>query len=216
MKKRVLVTGVIAGLISGAAFAQTNVVSSANVVGYNQITMSANEYVLIALDFENPSNTVNGLFGSLPVSSEVTFWNPTTQQYNTLTKLRTGWSPSGTNVLSIGAGAFLKIPAATNVYLAGDVPLTGTTTVFTVNGYKMMSYPYPADMPFTNTALAKTAAVSDEVSIWGTNGWSSYTKIRTGWSPSSATNLVLKVGQALIYKAATTRAVNEGKPYTIE
>jgi hypothetical protein len=216
MKKKVIVSAVITGLISGAAFAQTNVVSSANVVGYNQITIASNSFVLVALDFNTASNTVNGLFGNLGTGSQISFWDATAQGYVTLTKLRTGWSPSGTNVLEIGSGAFLKLPSSTNVYLAGDVPMTETTTVYTAIGYKILSYPYPADTVITNTAMAKGAATGDSISLWGTNGWTTFTKLRTGWSPANFTNIQLKVGDALLYKGVTNRTVNEVKPYTIQ
>ena len=211
--KRFMVPVVIASLIGGAAFAQTNVVSSVNVVGYNQISMPSNQLVLVALDFSNgTNNTVNGLFGGLPTGAAVTFWNSTSQTWVPLSKSRTGWGTGGTNVLSIGSGAFVLVPFATNIYLSGDVPMTSTTTLSVVTGLKMISYPYPADMPFTNTALAKGAATGDGVSVWN-NGWTPYSKSRTGWG--TATNIQLKVGQAVLYSSVTNRTVNEVKPYTI-
>ena len=210
--KKFMVTAVVTGLIGGAAFAQTNVVSSANVVGYNQITIPSNQYVLVALDFNNASNTVNGLFGNLPTGSEVSFWNPATQGYVSVAKTRAGWGTGGTNVLDIGAGAFLKVPAATNIYMSGDVPVNATSVLYVVTGFKVLSYPYPADTYFTNTALAKGSATGDEVSKWN-NGWTTYAKTRAGWG--AGTNLQLKVGEALLYKAATGRTVNEVIPYTL-
>lgn len=212
--KKYLAAAVITGLIGAAAFADSNSVASANVLGYNRITVPSNQYVLVALDFTVTNNTISSLFGSLPVASEVLFWNPVSQGYMTVAKSRTGWGTGGTNQLEVGSGAFLKLPVSTNVYLSGDVPLVATTKVYTVNGFKILSYPYPVDMPFTNTALAKGAAVSDEVSIWGTNGWISYARSRTGWGP--ATNLQLKIGQALLFKTTGTRTNNEVKPYTID
>lgn len=215
--KKILATAIITGLIGGSAFAQTNVVSSANVVGYNQITIPSNFYVLVALSFDNPSNTVSSLFGNLPTGSEVLFWNASSQSYTTVGKSRTGWGTAGSNVLTIGSGAFVKVPTATNIYFSGDVPTVSTTVLYTADSgaYKILSYPYPVDMPFTNTALAKGSATGDEISIWTTNGWVSYGKSRTGWG--IATNLQIKVGQAILYKTSTTnRPVNEVKPYTID
>jgi hypothetical protein len=62
--KRFIVTAVIASLISGAAFAQetpTNVVSSANIVGYVQTTTPAsNKLDIVSLaQFSTGSNSVN-------------------------------------------------------------------------------------------------------------------------------------------------------------
>lgn len=221
--KKLLITSVIAVLISGAVFAQspTNVVSSANVVGYNQVAVLSNQLILVAMDFENgTNNTVQGLFGTLPTGSSVSIWDsapaPAGQKWVVVNKIRTGWSPAlGTNVIPAGSGVFIKGAFATNIYLAGNVPTNSTISLLTAsNLLKIMSYPYPVDMPLTNTLLGKGAATGDQVSLWQSNKWSIYNKIRTGWSPSSATNVQLRVGDALMYKAVTNRTVNEIRPYT--
>ena len=218
--KRFIVPAVVAILIGGSAFADTNVVSSVNVVGYNQVAILSNQLVLVSLDFNTTNNTVAGLFGSLPTGSQVSIWDPspapTGQKWNVYGKIRTGWSPSGTNVIAIGSGVFIKGASATNIWLAGDVPTNETATIVTAsNLLKILSYPYPADMPLTNTVLAKGAATGEQISLWTTNGWAVYGKIRTGWNPTTITNVVLKVGDAMFYKGVTNRAVNEVKPYTI-
>jgi hypothetical protein len=208
--------GVILCIIFVATcFSSAESVFSANVLGYKRITVPANEYVLVSLNFENADNTVSNLFVSLPTGSEILFWDPTAQGYATVSKLRTGWSPSGTNKLEIGSGAFVKVAANTNIVLAGEVPLAPTSTIYTVNGYALVSYPYPVVQAFTNTTLSQGALTGDSISLWN-NGWTSYTKLRTGWSPSSITNVQLQLGKALLYKAAAARTVDETKPYTID
>jgi hypothetical protein len=77
-----------------------------------------------------------------------------------------------------------------------------------------VAYPYPVDVPFTNTVLAINSAVNDELSIWD-NGWTTYTKTsRGGWG--AATNLVIEVGQAFFYKSAASSSIDEVKPYTLD
>lgn len=216
MKKKVIVTAVISGLISGAAFAQTNVVSSANVVGYNQITVPSNQLVLVSLDFDNTNNTINGLFGTLPVGSKVSRWNTGTQQYIASTKSVGGWGTAGTNKIEKGTGVFVQLPAnvQTNIYFSGDVPMSETTLVYKVNGLAVISYPYPVDTPFTNTAVAKTAKVGDKISVWN-NGYTAYTRSVGGWG--SGTNLQLKVGQAFFFQSTTNSTISEVKPlYNID
>ncbi|MEI7850853.1 MAG: hypothetical protein WCH86_03390 [Kiritimatiellales bacterium] len=221
--KRFIVPAVIASLISGAAFAQsTQVVSSVNVVGYNQIAILSNQFVMVAMDFDNgTNNTVNGLFGTLPTGSSVSIWDsapaPAGQKWVVVNKIRTGWNPSAnaTNVIPAGSGVFIKGAFATNIYLAGNVPTNTTMPVITAsNLYKILSYPYPVDMTLTNTLLGKGAATGDSISLWVSNKWSVFNKIRTGWNPSTATNVQLKVGDAVFYKAVTNRTVNELRPYT--
>jgi hypothetical protein len=215
--KKILITSVVAVLIGGAAFAEnpTNVVTSANVVGYNQINVKSNVYVLIALNFSNANPTVSNLFAALPNGSEVIFWSTNTQAYSaTIAKSRSGWGAGGSTRLEVGSGAFVKIPAVTNFYLSGDVLMPATTDIKTLsNKYALLSLPYSADMPFTNTALGKLAANGDSISVFGTNGaWTTYAKSRSGWG--GATNVQLSVGQSIFYKAVTNRTVIEARPYT--
>jgi hypothetical protein len=101
------------------------------------------------------------------------------------------------------------------VLLSGSVPTAATTAVYKATGYSLISYPYPVLMPFTNTALAKTAAAGDKISIWQNNAWTVYTKLRTGWA-SGAANLQIKPGQAFFFQAAGSSSVNEVRPYTID
>jgi len=213
MKKMVaiLISGVA---FSAASFAQTNV-SSANVVGYNQITIPTNQIVLVATSFLNTSNTIEGLFGNLPPGSKISIWNPTQQKYNSFVCLRDGWDTAGTNTIPRGRGVFVSLPAGvgTNIYVSGDVPQDSTSTVYKVAGLALMSYPYPADVAFTNTALAQNALPGDKISFWN-NGWVGYSRDRDGWS-NIPTNLQLRVGQGFFYQSATNAAVNEVQPYTI-
>lgn len=213
MKKMVaiLISGVA---FSAASFAQTNV-SSANVVGYNQITIPTNQIVLIATSFLNASNTIAGLFPDLPAGSKISIWNPTLQKYNSFAKGRTSWGATdGTNTIPRGRGVFISLPAGvgTNLYVSGDVPQDSTSTVYKVAGLALMSYPYPADVAFTNTALAQSASPGDKISFWN-NGWVGYSRGRTSWTVP--TNLQLRVGQGFFYQSATNAAVNEVQPYTI-
>jgi hypothetical protein len=86
--------------------------------------------------------------------------------------------------------------------------------LYTAVGLKIMSYPYPVDTAFTNTALAIGAATGDQVSIWD-NGWTTYTKLRAGW-PAEIADVQIAVGDAVLFKASATREVIETKPYTLD
>jgi hypothetical protein len=210
-----LVAIVIAAVaFSASSYSQTNTVSSANIVGYNQITIPTNQMVLISTSFLNDSNTVAGLFADFPTGSKVSIWSSSQQKYIAVAKGRTGWGTGGTNQISRGTGVFITMPqgVGTNFFVSGDVPLDPTSSVYKVNGLALMSYPYPADIAFTNTALAKNAATGDKISFWN-NGWVSYAKGRTSWG--SATNIQLKIGQAFFYQSSTNMTLNEVKPYTI-
>lgn len=208
---------VIASLIGGAAFAQsTNVVSSANVVGYNQITIPSNQYVMVSMQFDNTNNTVQGLFPALPSGSKAYIWNPSAQGYIICSRGPANWGTSGTNRVVKGSGIFLQGPAnfQTNIYLSGDVPTTETTMVSRLPGYTMMSYPYPVDVTLTNMAVAKGAVSGNKIYFWNGTGYSIYSRGPANWG-ASGTN-VFKVGQAYYFQGSVTTNANEVKPYTLQ
>jgi hypothetical protein len=213
--KKLSMAFAVALVLTGVSYAASNTV--ANVLGYTKISIPSNQYVLVALDFNNESNTINGLFGNLPSGSMVYMWDTAAQIYKVTSKSRAGWGTSGTNRIEKGAGAFITLPqnVQTNVLLSGSVPTAGTTTVYKVNGYSLVSYPYPVVMAFTNTALAKTAASGDQISVWQTNSWKTYTKTRAGWG-ADAGGLQLKPGQAFFFKAIGSGSANEIRPYAID
>lgn len=188
-----------------------------NVLGYTKITVPSNQYTLVALDFNNESNTIKGLFGNLPIGSKVYTWNAAAQRYNTFSKGIAGWGAPGTNKIERGVGAFVVLPTGiqTNMLLSGSVPTAGTTTVYKATGYSLISYPYPVLMTFSNTAIAKTAVVGDKLSIWQNNAWKVYTRGITGW-PAEAKNLQLKPGQAFFFQSAGGGSANEIRPYTVD
>lgn len=214
MNKKLMTTLALAGLIGGVACAE-NVVSSANVVGYNKITIPTNDYALISTSFINENNTVGDLFAELPTGSEILFWDSEAQGYASISKTFGGWGTAATNVIERGSGVFVKLPAGSesvDLTLTGDVPTDETVTMFTQEGYALLSYPYPSDVPFGETALATNSLTGDEISFWD-NGWKSYSKTFGGWG-DFATN-TLKMGQAFFYKSTSTIQIDETKPYNL-
>ncbi|MEI8206100.1 MAG: hypothetical protein WCG03_04410 [Kiritimatiellales bacterium] len=211
--KKLSIAFAVASVLVGVSYAASNTVET--VLGYTKITIPTNQYVLVSLDFNNESNTISGLFGGLPTGTRVYTWNTTVQNYNTFLKTRSGWGAPGTNKIQRGMGAFVMLPTGvqTNMILSGIVPTAGTTTVYKANGYSMISYPYPVLVAFTNTALAKTAAIGDRLSVWQNNAWKVYLKSRGGWL--GAEGLQIKPGQAFFFQSATGGSANEIRPYAV-
>lgn len=196
------------------SFAET--VSSANIVGYNRITIPSNNYALVSTAFISTNNTIEGIFGDLPTGSSVLFWDPVAQGYASVSKTRAGWGDGGTNTIERGSGVFVKLPEgveSVDITASGDVPNDSSVTYFTLEGYALLSYPYPSDVPFGNTALATNSLTGDSISFWN-NGWQTYSKTRAGWG-DFATN-TLELGQAFFYRSSTTTQIDEAKPYNLE
>ena len=176
------------------------------------INIPSNQQVLVSDAYETTNNTINELFAGLPSGSTVSLWNNTSQSWTHFDKTRTGWGVGGTVRLTIGTAAIIWSPIATNVHFSGAVPSAVSTAVYKVNGYTWIGYPYPADVAFTNTEIARTADNGEKILFWTNNSWVVYSKIRTGWVPS-ATNLVLKNCGTFAYWAYTNAAVYEIRPY---
>jgi hypothetical protein len=211
MKKKVLVTGLLAGLIGSSAFAQ---VSSANIVGYNKVSLTNDAYTLVSTAF-NGDTTITNLFGSLPTGSSITYWNSSSQTYTTISKTRSGWGTAGTNIIQRGSGAFVK-PVGTNTVMisSGDVPNDSSFTNYTVNGYVMLSFPFTADVEFKNTAIYSNSATGDSITFWRNGAYTTYSKTRSGWG--TATNAVIYQGEAFFYQSTAAGTEAEAQPYTIE
>jgi hypothetical protein len=208
-----------AAAFAAISFAQedSNTVSSANVVGYNKVNIPSNDYALVSTSFLSTNNTIEGIFSDLPTGSMILFWDSEKQGYTSVSKtFSQGWGDSGTNVIERGSGVFVKLPAgvdAVELTLSGDVPTDEDVSFFIQEGYKLLSYPYPSDVPFGETALATNSLTGDIISFWD-NGWKSYSKtFSKGWG-DFATN-TLSMGQAFFYRSSATTQVNEPKPYEL-
>ena len=218
MKKTLLIAA--AALIGASAFA-AEVVSSANVVGYSTSIAAGAGYTLVSTAFISTNNTIVGLFGDFPTGSQVLYWDATLQDYVTLGKSRGGWTDGGTNVIERGSGVFVQLPAGSvsqEIIASGDVPSDGSFTNFTAaGGYTLMSYPYPSDVAFSNTALYAVGDTGDQISFWENGAYATYGKSRGGWEVGIATN-TLKMGQAFFYKEADSTPsdiAGETQPYDL-
>ena len=172
MKK--MVTILIAGAaVVSASFAQTNTVSSANIVGYVQKQLPPNsKYILVGVNFTaNGGNpTLKDIVGTNQLraaanylfADRVVVFNPQTSTYqayaqydgdrefypcNTMAQWNTA---SATNpVVPLGSGFWIISAAGSSttntLYLSGDVVAAPSAT-FTLNtGYQLVSWPFSAD-----------------------------------------------------------------------
>jgi len=228
-----LVLGVM--LVGSMVFGQTTQVLSRNAVGYVKIsaprgglTLARNDFISLA---GNP--TPSNLFGlsTFPIGTKLYIWDNIGARYN-LELLSSNafthivkWSPN-TSTLSPGHGFWIAVPgtAASNIYegfIMGEVPdknTSPTARVDIVTGINMFGYPYPSEVRWTNTQLAKSAQIGDTLFTW--NGSSYQQNIFTSnafthvvkWSN---TNQVLMVGQGYWFKrVGSSLSSYETKPYT--
>ena len=197
--------------------AQTNLYS-VNVVGYVNISLPANKYILLNNPLDAGNNVItNVIKDTLPDSvflypyvNGVGFDNA--EQYID----GFGWFP-GTNILTPGKGSFIVSPVTTNFTLVGSV-IQGTSSNALVTGYSLTGSKSPVSFPvgaagFTSSTNTLTipAADGDNIYLWNTNSQTYVDAIQYvggfGWfDPNSVYDTngpVPKVGEAFfIYKAA--------------
>jgi hypothetical protein len=180
-------------------------VYSQNIVGYVNIPLVAgNNLIANQLDYDGTgtNNTVNTVFpNGLPNKATLEAWNGAGfvgAEYLT----SSGWS--GTNsafvtaALQPGSGFFLKVGAATNITLVGNV-ITGTNTYPIVAGLQIIapSAPVAGTLDTTNNYKPNN---KDTVEVWNGSGFTGYEYLTSsGWAPSDPQ---LAVGQSVFLKAA--------------
>jgi hypothetical protein len=223
--KKFLAAAVVTGLIGGSAFAATNVVSSANVVGYVKIQVPASSFTMIANPFINSSQadmTISEIFGtSMANGTEMYVFNNGYTAYTYVEGM--GWvdenfEAADNVVIARGQGFWIKNVEASpiEITLSGDVPGNGfqSSTNALPEGFKIASSSYPVDK--TLATLGMTPANGDEIYIYN-NGYTAYTYVEgMGWVDENfeaADAVIISVGHGFWYKSAATSSWVEVKPY---
>jgi len=213
MKKAVLVCFFFLCLI-GSGFSEPIQASTANVLAVMRVDLFKDDLTLFSNSLVN-NNTIASLFGDLPSGTTIYMWNVEEQVYRIFMKTDLGWGASGTNLVENGRGLFIRPPKGvqTSFSVSGDVPFEESKPVFSSEGFALLSYPYPHNVLFVDTEMAKEAAVGDEISFWK-NGWETYTKTDSGWI--GAENLQIKTGQAFFYRSSRNAIYVEPRPFNLQ
>ncbi|MFA7369320.1 MAG: hypothetical protein WC334_06725 [Kiritimatiellales bacterium] len=188
--KRMVAILIAGAAFSAASYAQTNTVSSANIVGYVQTqTPSSNSFDIISLvQFSDGSDSVNiqsaianlsNLTASTTWSNadKLIIWNGGYVTFG-LYKPSSGnpyWMASGagwsipafakqaTNQLERGKGVWFQAGAnshGTNMIVSGDVFLDNTFDVNLVGTLTLLAYPYSSDINLTNMVISNATAAA--------------------------------------------------------
>jgi hypothetical protein len=191
-----------ATLAAGVMHSQAQVYSQ-NIVGYINVTIPANENVLIAnqldADGTGTNNTLATVFpNGVPNNSTIQAWNGTgfaLDSYST----SSGWvittNPIINASLQPGSGFFFKTKNATNITFVGNV-LVGTNTIPIPSGVSVVAPTVPVAGTLDSTNSFPIVN-NNTVQVWNpaTAGFSLYSySSSAGWSPS---NPQLTVGQSV-------------------
>jgi hypothetical protein len=187
-------------------------VYSANVVGYINVTVPANQYVLIANQLQTTNNTIGSLLSPVPDGSLFQKYSGTYTAYN-YDELLPGWSPDGNASLNPGEGGFFRSPVATTLTFVGEVLQGSLTNTLPINAYAIRSSMVP--QAGTATQLGIPGEDGDILQTYsGTYSAFSYDGLDNAWSPSDPQ---IGLGQAFFYKkAATSTQSNWVRNFTVQ
>jgi hypothetical protein len=133
----------VATLAAGVATssAQSNVYST-NVVGYYDLNVPANKYVLLANQLNTTNNTIGNVLGT---SQDGAIFQKFLNGYTAYVydSLVPGWTPDGNATLNPGEGGFYKSAVATTLTFVGEVLQGNLTNTLPVNKYALRSSMVP-------------------------------------------------------------------------
>ncbi len=226
MKKMLLVMAAGTLFAAGTAQAQSETVTSVNVVGYYSVTIPANRLALVTPVLESfGSGNLDELVGQqVPVGSKIYVWDRVNKNYiistpNAITKK---WNYTNTLV----RGDVFWIKPLTNgisytITMMGEVPGTynsaGTTTVANVTGTDAVGYTYPIDIAWTNTTLSVAAGKGATMYIWNasTGSYTIYTSNLITGNWNTPAGFLIKAGEAFWIKPKVPLDWIEEVPYDL-
>jgi len=206
-----------------AALGQTNQVLSRNAVGYETVSLPANTFQFVTMQFNNIDGSGLTVSNVLPVASNNTqciLWDQANQQYITLLRTKGAWTGGGTQSLTRGQAFFLKGAAVDQTfYFMGEVPdsITATQTVsIAVPGFSAMGSGYPVATYWTNTAISAALSNSDQFIVYDTSisNYTTFAKSKGAWA--AASTYVIQPAQGFFVRkfSINTNTWTEVKPYT--
>jgi len=183
--KKILITALLTGLIAGVAFADSNVVSSANIVGYVMLPEPSSGVDIVSPQFllssESPM-TLGEAFSDLAEETLLYSWDGTNYTsyiyYNGY-----GWydfpafSDLQNDVVVNPGQAFWLSAAGTNALTSGDVPSADTVTNVVVEGINLIANPYPVALTLgsiSNQVGSTTLSDEDLLYAWDGSTYVSY------------------------------------------
>lgn len=232
--KKTLWIAMVGALVASVVAASAQEVLSANAVGYIKKTLPAQgQFVLMGIPLDSMTETSN-VFGRTSVAQEaptgttVYFWDAALQTWGGGSKGTKGWQPAQSNkVVSAGQSFFLKSPTnavdPTDITITGEVPPTIgqpviAPPVYGQGYYNTLVNPYPVDIKFGESQVAKDSSQGSIVYFWNSalQAWGGGSKGTKGWQPAQS-NQIVAAGDGFFLKAsnATSFAWTEPvAPYT--
>jgi hypothetical protein len=186
-------------LAAGLASSMAQNVYSLNVVGYYNVPVPANQYVMVANQLTTTNNTLGGILPTAPAGSVFQKFSGGWAGY-IMDDVDMVWTPNASATLAPGEGGFFKSPVATTLTFVGEVKQGSLTNDLPIGLYTVVGSQVP--QAGTATALGIPGEAGDILQKWN-NGWSAFVfdDADLVWTPSVPS---FGVGEAFFYKKSPT------------
>jgi hypothetical protein len=209
--KTLLLTAVLA---VGAATTSMAQVYSQNVVGYINVTVTNGQYLCVANQLNNGTNTLDEILPGAPANTTIAF-EYTSAGFVSYTKRSAGWGATAAGrPFGPGKGFFIQNTGTTPTTLTfvGEVP-EGTKSVSIAAGFNLISAQFPLSGA-VETSLGLPAVTNNKLHQWvaAVQNYVSYTRRSTGWTGGTGEPTVA-VGEGFFFEAQAP--TNWTKTYTV-
>lgn len=199
--KTVLCAAALAAGIATSAVAQSNVYSL-NVVGYYNVSVAANQTVLVGNQLNTTNNNLPGVIPAPPPGSQFQYFTGGGLTAYVFDDVDLQWEPDATGVnLSPGHGGYFKSPVATTVTFVGEVKQGSLTNTFTKNQYVVLASQVPIGTNLVGMQLS--GEPGDQIQTYN-NGFSAFVfdDVDLQWEPGNPGGPTIPVGGAFFYRKA--------------
>jgi hypothetical protein len=188
-------------------------VYSANVVGYVNVTLPANNFALIANPLTDGTNTANSLLAALPNKSTIQLWNGS--GYSGASKGGGVWTPDVS--IPTGTGFFALSPTAVTNTFVGEVivgPGETNSVALAAGQFSLVgsAVPYSGNLnDAANTQglnLGASLPNKSSIQVWNGTGYTGSSKGGGVWNP----DLTISVGQGFFVLPAAAATWNQSLP----
>jgi hypothetical protein len=204
----------LAAVAAIPCFAQGQNVYSANVVGYINVAVPANQYVLIANQLNTTNNTIANVLAGMPGGAIFQKFSAAGYSAYNYDDLDNAWVPDGNATLNPGEGGFFRSPVATTVTFVGEVmqgSLTNALPAAGVYGIRSSIVPQAGGIG----SLGFPAEGGDIIQTYN-NGFTAanYDDLDAAWTPAEPN---IGLGQSFfVKKSPTATQLNWVRNFTVQ
>jgi hypothetical protein len=213
--KTLLCAAALAAGVATSAVAQSNVYSL-NVVGYYNVPVTPNQYILVGNQLDTTNNTLGGVIPNPPPGSQFqSFQNGGLTAY-TFDEFDLVWLPDGNATLKPGQGGYFQSPVATTLTFVGEVKQGSLTNSFIKGQYVVSASIVPQGTNVVNLGVPGEAG--DQLQTFN-NGFTAFTfdEFDLVWTPGAPEGPNIAVGQAFFYrKSPTATQTNWIRNFTVQ